>query len=166
MLNARRPRSPLVPFVLAVGLAGASMGCTLAGLGIGSAVPRWQETTPADVRPGEDVRVASGSVPCDQVPENTSCGTQWTRGRLLDTRERDRELVLDTEDGARTFAGPRAIEVTRGSQWARGLLVGAALDLFVVVTLVTVAATSPPPGSGIGAGLGSGGGGGLFMPAR
>jgi len=113
----------------------ATSGCTIAGTAIGAATPRYEHSDwrSSHVELGSRVRVRLRSVGSDVVVadrlEGRYGGVHEELLSITDDDEREHELpVRDVVD----------LEVRSGSQWAKGLLLGAATDTIVVVAVVAV----------------------------
>lgn len=113
-------RRALALFALVMLLDTAS-GCTLVGLGIGAAVPRYEPGSPAE---GDRIRVGE------------------VEGRYEGVRGDD--LVVTTDGGPRRIAKREAgaVEVAKGSSWKTGLVVGGFIDAVLLTTLIATAATA------------------------
>lgn len=148
MRTAVAPQRWLVLAILASGAFG-STGCTLLGLGLGAAVPRWKSAPAGEVGvyadEGDDVDVQlragsvsgsySGMIAKGSSPNSTAIyvsnpGTVVVPGQWP-------ALVLITDKGERRIQLPDAqrVDVRKGSHWDVGLGVGVALDVIVAMTV-------------------------------
>jgi len=120
---------------LAVVLAASFVleGCSLIGMGIGAAVPRYQDmpyratTTPDELPMGRDVEVTAV----------TGLGQEQIDGAIDSVH--DGKLVVDSGYGPRTISldHVRTIRLRDGSYWATGLVMGAVVDAVVLACIVT-----------------------------
>jgi len=102
-------------------------GCSLIGLGIGSAIPKWED----DVAPKSLEWNGKGEKPVVEVRADD------------EGREGPPGLVVTTAGGERRIPLPdvQRVDVHTGSYWAEGLGVGAAIDLTVAILLGVVGAS-------------------------
>ena len=134
----RPPAMLLVLLALVPGLS----GCSLIGLGIGSAVTTYETVQPPYERhlaAGDEVRVTVTPQSPSPEPPTATWFSRSTEGKYALVR--DDAIVLDAarpEQRAIPLRDVQSIEVFKGSQWKTGLLVGGILDV-VAVVLVTAA---------------------------
>jgi len=116
-----------IPHVASVLLTACSLGCTgcsLIGLGIGSAVPRYEPTPASSV---------------DELPVGTQLQIKMEDGsRFTGTvqSQSDPFVVRDLDTGKTRRVDPAEVWVAEkkvGSQWDKGLFIGGAIDIVVVV---------------------------------
>jgi hypothetical protein len=127
-------RTVLSALVLSTALA--TSGCTVAGGAIGAAIPRYErsdwarETIPL----GTEVRVRVRRVGADAV------GAAEIKGRYGGVREGLLSVTddegLEHELAVRDIVG---LDIRRGTQWKRGILLGAAADAVVAVAAIAIA---------------------------
>jgi hypothetical protein len=119
-----------------VALLATSSGCSAIGLGIGAATTRPEQVivTPTGPLP-EDVRyekVRVGYRADDRKDE-------WIEGRYQGVRDGTLISSNDTGEHAIPLTSVREVRVKGGSYWATGLIVGAVIDVaLVVITVVSV----------------------------
>jgi hypothetical protein len=125
-------RTFLSAFIIAASLAAG--GCTVAGAALGASTPHYEPTAwpRSNVELGAHVRVRMRNVGADSpLP------------RALEGRGIREELMSLTDDDGREHELPVrdvvALDVRNGSQWQKGLLLGAAADTMIVVAVVAVA---------------------------
>lgn len=112
-------------------------GCTLIGAGIGSAQPRWEsegdvEAPQRDLY-GNEVRL--------ETRERHVRGTFVGLGDETVGGKRVRVIVLDTSEGQQRIplSDASQVEVKTGSFVVEGALIGAVIDVVLVVAVVSVA---------------------------
>lgn len=129
-------RIPIL-FVLCLSCAAlANSGCTIAGTAIGAATPRYERTDwPRDrVELGARVRVHVRTIGSEAVR------TTEVDGRYGGVHEGI--LSVTDDDGREHEIAARDVldvEVRNGTEWKKGLLLGAAGDALIVVAAVVVA---------------------------
>ena len=129
-------KSRVVALACLVILAGAPAGCTLAGTAVGASIPRYETRTfERDELPiGTMVRVRVRSVGADSMRLAEIVGRY---GGI-----RDGLRLVTADDGAEHEIPARdvfEIEVRNGTEWKKGLLLGAAADAIVAVVVIGVA---------------------------
>jgi hypothetical protein len=120
----------LIVFVV---LAACSSGCTAIGLGLGSAVPRYEPQT-GYPDPGVHVKLANEH------------GNELASGTL--EARKNGVILVAGDDGAQTTVRDvdvARIESRRGTYWKTGLIIGIVLDSLALTAATTaaVAASSP-----------------------
>lgn len=126
-------RLPIGAFLIA-GCLGAS-GCTVAGVAMGAAMPRYEPTEwpRSNVELGTQVRVRTRNIGADFAGASEVAGRYGgTREGLLSvTDEEEREHEIPTRDIV-------DLQVRSGTEWKKGLLVGAAADTVLLLTVLAV----------------------------
>ena len=125
-----------VGFVVVLCASLAASGCTIAGAAIGAATPSYERSDwpRSSVEIGTRVRVRIRNVGADSV-----------RIAELDGRYggvRDGVLAVTDEDGREHEVMVRDVidvEIRSGTEWKKGLLLGAAADTIVLVAAVAIA---------------------------
>jgi hypothetical protein len=114
----------------------AASGCTLAGTAIGAEIPRYErvEWQREGIPLGTEVRVRLRRVGTDAFAADEIRGRYGgiQDGLFSVTDDRGREHELAVGD-------LRDLEVRRGTEWKKGLVLGAAADAIVVVAAVAIA---------------------------
>jgi hypothetical protein len=127
---------------LAVVLAASFVleGCLLIGLGIGAAVPRYQEKWYTAAANPEELPKGRGV----EVTAITGLGQEQIDGSLEGVK--DGKLVVDSGYGTRTIPLDHVmtIRLRDGSYWATGLIMGAVVDAVVVVLAVSALSSLGP----------------------
>lgn len=109
----------------------ATGGCTLIGLGLGSATPKYETVSPpyASLEPGAEVRVEPKTAEGRERAGN--------REHLYGTYAgaRDGVFEIDTKTGTWSFrqGDVAAVSKREGSYWLAGLLVGAGIDVTLII---------------------------------
>jgi hypothetical protein len=115
-------------------LALLSSGCTVIGFGVGLATPSSETVVSRDVftiEPGTDVEV---------VVEMESGRTRSVTGRFVSA---DEEVIfVEAPEGQFTINRHwvRRVTIHNGTQWLQGTLVGAGIDLGLVLVVAALAA--------------------------
>jgi len=121
--------------------AGSTEACSLVGLGVGAATPKYQSLPerPADtwmeeLHSGDIIRVRRHVV---QSYETAGLGTsEWIDGRYEGIRDQKLLILVDgsreLEPAEIPLTDVTDVKVRRGSHWVTGLLVGAVVDAVVV----------------------------------
>jgi hypothetical protein len=114
----------------------ATTGCTLAGAAVGASMPRYEhaEWPRTEIALGSEVRVHLRNVGADsvQLEEITGRYGGVHDGVLSVTDEAGHEHELAVRDVV-------DVEVSSGTQWAKGLALGAVTDAVVVATAIAIA---------------------------
>jgi len=149
MRIAAAPERWLAFFILVCGVC--STGCTLIGLGIGAAVPRWERDVPPENI--ESYRVEGKPLDVDVQLRPGVSATAHVHGsfagaKLVDLGEMASpagvvhgvRLVVATDEGERRikFQDVQRLDVRRGSHWLTGLKVGVAVEVTLLVTLAAI----------------------------
>jgi hypothetical protein len=103
-------------------LAAASQGCSVVGLGVGAAIPRYEDLRPATfehVSPGDELRVTTED---GRTSEGKFVGASTERA------------ILSTDKGTRTLENAHVAGVERriGSQAGAGFGLGFVLDVTMI----------------------------------
>lgn len=127
------PRARIAGALAALAIAPLASGCTVIGAAAGAGIDHYEATAwpQARVEPGTPVRVRTRAVGSDSL-----------RAADVDGRYggvHDGMLVLtDTDRGEQQIplADVVEVEVRRGSEWKKGLLLGAIVDTCLVVAVI------------------------------
>ena len=129
---AATPKSILAVLVAA---SLVTSGCTIAGTASGAATPRYQTTDwrHSPVELGARVRVHVRNLGADSLVPGHIDGRYGGvhDGLLSGTDDDGREHEVSARDVV-------DVEVQRGTEWKKGLLIGAAADTLLVVAVVAV----------------------------
>lgn len=117
-------------------LATLSCGCTVLGAAAGAGMPHYEPTAwPHErVARGSEVRVRVRAVGADSA-----------RVREIDGRYggvRDGALVLMDDAGEIPLRDVAGVETREGSEWKKGLLLGAVVDVCAAAAVVAVATSN------------------------
>jgi hypothetical protein len=127
-------RATLAAILLCASLV--TSGCTIAGSAIGAGTPRYETTDwrQTAVPLGTQVRVRVRNIGTDAVVVGEISGRYGgiREGLLSVTDEDGREHELAVRDVV-------DLEVRSGTQWKKGLLLGAAADAIIVTVAVAIA---------------------------
>lgn len=126
MRIAKGTKSWLAFIVCLLGLC--STGCSLIGLGIGAAVPRWKRdvgTSYVETYPESRVAVYTA----EDLPPVVGW---YERTIKVDSGS---YLVLETDDGRRTIPYVKAqrVDLRSGSHWDEGLAIGLVPDIAALI---------------------------------
>ena len=128
--RAAAERGTRLAFLLAASFA--LEGCSLIGLGIGAATPRYQEL-PRRAAANAD-ELPKGEVV--EITAVTGLGQEQIDGSVEGVR--DGKLLVDSGYGTRTIPLDHVmtVRVREGSYWAAGLAAGAVIDAVVLPCVV------------------------------
>ena len=132
---------PVLAFLL-VAAASCSTGCSLIGLGVGAAVPRWEH----DVSPEKIASYQDGTEPVrldvKVAPEVAQTYSVPTATRAWYSGNKGLVVTVATPNGERAipFRELEHVDVKVGSWWAQGLEAGLVFDLVALFVGIGVAA--------------------------
>jgi len=113
----------------------ATTGCTLAGAGLGASIPQYEsrDWQHEEIPLGTTVRVRVRSVGGDSANADVVGRYGGVReGFLLITDGNDREHAVPISDVL-------SLDVKTGSEWKKGLLLGATADTVIVIVALAAA---------------------------
>lgn len=128
-----KPRARIAGAFVALAIASLGSGCTAVGAAAGAGIPRYESTAfqHARIEPGTEVRVRTRGVGSDSV---RAADVDGRYGGVHDGML----LVTDTDRGQQDIplSDVADVQVRSGSEWKKGLLLGAIVDTCIALAIV------------------------------